>query len=264
MRKTLTWLWLVVALGVFLGSGPGPVRTSDRKESGFPPRLPRQREAKQWKNLPATGEYAPDRILVRFNPSISVGAADAIIASYRAETLRRVPQIGVRSVRIPDRLTVEETLVMFNQNPDVEYAEPDYETFACEVIPNDPSFGYQYGLRNDGQTVGPNGPRGVSGADIRATRAWEETRGLDTVVVAVIDTGIDFNHPDLQQNILPGGYDFFNDDNDPTDDHEHGTRVASILAADTDNGLGMAGACWHCKILPIKGWATAPEATRAA
>ncbi|MDH5704489.1 MAG: S8 family serine peptidase, partial [Candidatus Aminicenantes bacterium] len=72
------------------------------------------------------------------------------------------------------------------------------------------------------------------------------------VVIAILDTGVDFNHPDLDDKLLSTGYDFVNDDTDPTDDHGHGTFVAGIAAAETNNGEGIAGVAWNCMVLPIK------------
>jgi subtilisin family serine protease len=94
--------------------------------------------------------------------------------------------------------------------------------------------------------------QGTSGADIKAREGWGETKGGEGTVIAILDTGIDFNHPDLENKIHSRGYDFVNDDPDPTDDHWHGTHVAGIAAAETNNSEGIAGVAWNCKIMPIK------------
>ncbi len=92
--------------------------------------------------------------------------------------------------------------------------------------PNDPMWNDQYGPQI-----------------IRADKAWGQfqTPPSEPVIVAVIDTGVDYNHPDLQNIYLPGGYDWYNDDNDPMDDHDHGTHVAGIIAAEINNSIGIAG-----------------------
>ena len=125
--------------------------------------------------------------------------------------------------------------------------------------PNDPSFGQTWGLNNTGQT---SGQAGVADADIDAPEAWDLTTGSRSIVVGVIDTGVDYTHPDLAANIWtnPGeiagngidddgngfvddvhGYDFANNDGDPMDDNGHGTHVAGTIAAVGNNGIGVAG-----------------------
>jgi subtilisin family serine protease len=147
---------------------------------------------------------------------------------------------------------LEETLFALRRNPDVEYAEPNYISYVTET-PNDSLFDYQYALYNNGQDIGPPGsPQGKERADINATSTWEETKGDNDIVIAIVDTGVDLDHPDLNDKIHSSGYDFINDDSDATDDHAHGTHVAGIAAAETHNSEGIAGVAWNCKILPVK------------
>ena len=117
------------------------------------------------------------------------------------------------------------------------------------MIPNDPGFNNQWGLRNTGQNMG--GVFGTPGADINITSAWDYTVGNGNTIVSVLDSGIPLGGKEFSGRILPG-YDFANNDNDPTDDLGHGTNVTSIIAATGNNSLGMAGINWNCKILPIK------------
>ncbi len=105
----------------------------------------------------------------------------------------------------------------------VKYVEPDYIAKAY-YIPNDPYFKYQWNLRN-----------------INVTNAWNISLGNKSIIVAIIDTGVDYNHPDLKNNYVPLGYDWVNDDNDPMDDNGHGTHCAGIVAAVINNGIGIAG-----------------------
>lgn len=145
-----------------------------------------------------------------------------------------------------------------------------------ETKPNDPSFLELWGLKNEGQE------NGRAGVDIGAATAWEQTTGSRDVVVAVIDSGVDYNHPDLRDNIYqnPGetgidangsdmrsngldddgngliddwrGYDFIDNDNDPMDQHSHGTHVAGTIGAKGDNAIGIAGVNWNVSLVPIK------------
>jgi thermitase len=196
--------------------------------------------------------YRPDEVLVKFKPTLSDQTIKSTIAAYQCKKLKRIPRINVYKIQIQNSISVEETLFALRRNPDVEYAEPNYIAYVTET-PYDYFFDYQYALYNSGQEIGPPGsPQGKERADIKATSAWEETKGDENIIIAVIDTGVDLDHPDLDDKIYSSGYDFINDDSDATDDHAHGTHVAGIAAAETDNGEGIAGVAWNCKILPVK------------
>ena len=130
--------------------------------------------------------------------------------------------------------------------PWVEYAEPVYLLWPT-AIPNDSSFPLQWAHRNTGQTV--NGFPGTSDADADSDLAWNTNTGSPTAIVAVLDGGMDLGHPDLVDNLI-AGYDFINDD--PTVPlSSHGTGVAGIAAARGNNGIGVAGICWSCSIMPL-------------
>jgi subtilisin family serine protease len=119
------------------------------------------------------------------------------------------------------------------------------------VIPNEQFFSYQYALLNNGQVYYPEKNLwGSSGADIKASEGWNWSTGSG-IIIAVIDTGIAQAHEDLKNKIMPG-YDFVNDDADPQDDNGHGTFVASLAAAETNNGIGIAGVAWNAMLLPVK------------
>jgi hypothetical protein len=198
--------------------------------------------------------FAPDQVLVKFKPTLSEEMREATVASYQSRKIKRIPRLDIYQLQIPEDLSVEEMLSLLERNPDVEYAEPNYIRHIAQRTPDDPYFIEQYALYNSGQEVGPpSSPQsGENRADIKAREGWEETLGSEDVIIAVLDTGVDFNHPDLDDKLLSTGYDFVNDDPDPTDDHWHGTHVAGIAAAETNNGEGIAGVAWNCKILPIK------------
>jgi len=196
--------------------------------------------------------YAPDQVLVKFKPTISEQMIKATIEAYQFRKLKRIPRIDIYQIQIPENVTVEEMLFMLRRNPDVEYAEPNYIAYLAKT-PNDPLFNEQYALYNSGQVTGPPGsPQGEERPDIKATTAWEETTGDDEVIIAVIDTGVDLNHPDINDKIHPSGYDFGDYDSDPSDENGHGTHVAGIAGAETDNEQFIAGVAWKCKILPLK------------
>jgi hypothetical protein len=166
------------------------------------------------------------------------------------------------------RLTARQarrTLLELAQDPDVEYAEPNYIVHA-DALPNDPSFTQQWGLRNTGQ----NG--GLAKADIDATTAWETTKGSKANVIAVVDTGIDYTHPDLKANLWTAskaftvtfsandkitcpagsyGYHAISNTCDPKDSAQHGTMVSGVIAASGNNAVGVSGVNWTGSIMGL-------------
>jgi subtilisin family serine protease len=140
--------------------------------------------------------------------------------------------------------------------PLLAFVEPNYLARAAETVPNDPHYAEQWHLSR-----------------IRAPEAWDLFTGDDSIVIAVIDTGVDLDHPDLVGKLwinageIPDnnldddgngyvddthGWDFVNSDADPQDDYWHGTHVAGIATADTNNGQGVAGVAWGARIMPLK------------
>ena len=162
---------------------------------------------------------------------------------------------------------VDETdLKRLEKAPKVKYIEPDYAVQGM-LTPDDPRYSDLWGLNNIGQTGG------VTDADIDAPEAWDVSIGSSNVVVAVIDSGVDYNHADLKANMWintgeePGdgkdndgngyiddiyGYDFYNNDANPMDDHSHGTHCSGTIAAVGDNGIGVVGVNWTAKIMALK------------
>jgi thermitase len=196
--------------------------------------------------------YASNEILVKFKLSLSEDEVESLIETYQSLKIKKIPKLNVYKIQIPENYSVEEMVYAFDRNPDVEYAEPNYIAHIT-ATPNDTLFQEQYALHNTGQSIGaPGSPSGTDRADIKAPEGWEETKGTDSTVIAILDTGIDLLHPDLQSKVLSGGRDFVNDDFDATDDHWHGTHVAGIAAAETNNSEGIAGVAWNCKLLPVK------------
>ncbi len=226
----------------------------DRREGHLPYRLNERITIKKGvRSFRSTGNhYAPDQVLVKFKSTLSEPMREATFTAYQTKKLKRIPGLDIYKLQIPEGTSVEEILYLLNRNPDVEYASPNYYRYLTNT-PFDTLFNEQYALYNSGQVAGPPGsPQGKDRADIKATAGWEETIGDETVIIAIIDSGIDLDHPDLINKISPKGYDFVDGDSEPEYNLWHGTHVAGIAGADTDNGQGIAGVAWNCKIMPLK------------
>ena len=150
-----------------------------------------------------------------------------------------------------------------SQMAGVEFAEPNYlyriaDVDAPEVTPNDPKFADLWAMKNVGQNDS-SGRAGKAGSDVGATKAWAIEKGSKNIVVAVIDTGVDYTHPDLKDNIwsMPGkpdvhGYNAITDKEDPMDDHSHGSHCSGTIGAKGDDGVGVVGINWHTSIMGVK------------
>lgn len=131
----------------------------------------------------------------------------------------------------------------------IDAAEPDGTGGPAEVIPDDPSFDLQWGMKNTGQVV-PNLGAGLPGADISATDAWGMASVRRGIVLAVIDAGVD-PHVELSGRLL-AGFSAIEGSSDTTDQCDHGTHVAGIAAAEGNNGVGIAGVCWWAGVQPVR------------
>jgi subtilisin family serine protease len=146
--------------------------------------------AEELKSSQARGPaYVPGELLIKYRPSMGAAAAGYYRTHWGVSNIRTFKSTGVQHVKLPEDMTVEEALEVFENDPDVVYAEPNYTLYATATFPNDPDFANLWGLNNGSDT------------DIDAPEAWEITTGSSDIVVAVIDSGVDYNHPDLEANI---------------------------------------------------------------
>jgi len=162
-------------------------------------------------------------------------------------------------VNLKQGQSIEDAVKSFSKDPNVEYAQLNHINSFCNT-PNDPYFSVQWALNNTGQKYPVPGNKSAAGknnADIDAPEAWDIYQGNSDVVVAVIDSGADYKHEDLQGNMWTDvngnhGYNYVNNNNDPMDDCGHGTHCAGIIAAMGNNGLDISGVCWTAKIMALK------------
>lgn len=182
---------------------------------------------------PATVRYAPGRLLVGFEEAASEAKVNKLARRAGAKLKRSIGKIDARVLEVPNA-RIGEAMASLKASPAVEYVEREVLLEGSATVPNDALWEKQWGPKLVG-----------------APEAWDATRGSAGIVIAVLDTGVDYGHPDLR-GMFVQGHDFINNDADPRDDHGHGTAAAGVIAARTHNGEGQAGICWTCSIMPVK------------
>ena len=210
--------------------------------------------------------YDSTRVLVTFaNPATDANNIAELQSSTVAQSVDQLG-FGIYRVNLKPTATVTSAASQLATLSGVQSAQPDYQ-IQVERTPNDPSFTSQWAYKNTGQ----NG--GTAGADIRLPAAWNVTTGTGNTIVAIVDTGIDYRHPDLAPNLwqnpreIPGngidddgngfrddmiGANFIDNNGDPIDTNSHGTHVAGIIGARGGNAVGVAGIDWNVRIMALK------------
>ncbi len=227
------------------------------------------------------GRYVPGRLIVRFADAKTDAAKAELVQMSGAKVLREFPSIDAALIQLPDaKADVPLTAAQWSAHPSVLYAEPDFID-PLDTVPNDPMFSELWALYNTGQAgrgsnwglPDPGLPRESLYGDVDALAAWDLNTGSPEVVVAVIDTGVDYTHEDLAANMWrnPGeipddgidndGNGYVDDvyginadgpDSDPMDVVDHGSHVAGIIGAVGGNGIGTAGVNWNVRIMALR------------
>jgi subtilisin family serine protease len=198
--------------------------------------------------------FLPDELTVQFRDGVGEERSERLITGLGSRIVRRQRTAGYFTVAVPEGRSLFAAIRAFTDQDEVAFAEPSEVGFNDALyLPDDPDFPTLWGMRNTGQTV--NGVAGAAGVDIAAAEAWDLHRGRPEVIVTVIDTGADLNHPDLLDNLLSRGtedWDFADaGDPSPDDGFGHGTHVAGTAAA-VDNQIGVIGVAPACRIMPLR------------
>jgi thermitase len=182
----------------------------------------------------ANGPFVSGRVLVQFRPETTLSRAQRLIAQAGAHDAGEIPSIGVHIVELPDGADEEAFVHTFKSKPEIEFAELDRIFAPDAMTPNDPSYPSEWHL-----------PK------IAAPNAWSSTTGSSSVIIAILDTGVDSTHPELSPKIIQG-WNFYDNNSDTRDVYGHGTAVAGSAAAASNNGMGVASVAWNCMLMPIR------------
>jgi subtilisin family serine protease len=213
--------------------------------------------------------YVPGEVIIKYH----TGAAERksfIEGRPGWRVLKNFRDSRLNLIKISSNENVREIVLELQNDPDVAYVEPNYYIYPAGM-PDDPDMGLVWALNNTGQEI--NGTAGTEDADIDAPEAWDIETGSRDIVIAVIDSGIDYSHPDLAANIWQNageiagngidddgngfiddlqGWDFVDDNNDPMDFLGHGTNNAGIIGAVGNNATGLAGVLWSARLMNLK------------
>jgi subtilisin family serine protease len=212
----------------------------------------------------------PGEVVIKYKAGVAAASTVAGLQAQGVAVIKSSDALSFVVGKFSAQKNPEEVMAALRGQPNVEYVEPNYKVYVlapqsgAPVFPNDARFSEQWSLYQS------------SDNDIDAPEAWSTTTGSDDVIIGIIDTGIDYGHEDLNDNVWsnPGesgdkanngkdddnngyiddfrGWNFAANNNDAYDDNDHGTHVAGIAGAVGNNGIGIAGVCWKVKLMPLK------------
>jgi len=224
--------------------------------------------------------YVEGEVLVKLKKGVPISILNSIMLGLSEQISKKnIKEFKLLSDRMGKKCllfrsfkyTTKKLMEIFRKNPNIESVSPNY-IIQINLIPDDEYFDQLWGLHNIGQEV--DGVSGTPDADIDAPEAWDRSTGSSEVIVVVMDTGVDYSHADLKDNMWVNqaeaegetgidddnngyvddiyGIDTYNEDSDPYDDNRHGTHVAGIIAARGNNEIGVTGVAWNTKIMALK------------
>jgi thermitase len=182
------------------------------------------------------GPFVPGRMLVSFRVGTSNERARGLLAAHGARTANKMSGVDVHIVELPPAANEQNLVQTFNSSPEVEFAELDHVLAAQQLTPNDPLYTSQssWSLRK-----------------IKGPEAWAVNSGSGSVVIAILDTGVDGTHEELAGKLVPG-WNVFGNNADVGDVQGHGTMVSGTAAASSNNNTGVASVAWGCSIMPVR------------
>ena len=193
-----------------------------------------QKGVNKYRPVDQSERFVPGRVLVKFRENILPDHARNKIAALGARDADELPGIGVHILDLPEQADEAGFVGAMAQRTEVEFAELDRIVLPDEVTPDDPWYVDEWHLK----TIG-------------APTAWSATTGGAGIIVAILDGGVDGSHPDLAPNMV-AGWNTYNNTSDTSDPGGHGTKVAGSAVAASNNGIGVAGVAWGCKIMPVR------------
>jgi len=214
----------------------------------------------------AAGQFVPNQVLVEFKPGATLALRNQTAQLYGAQSIQALAQTnGLSVANLPAGQTVAQAMSLYANNPNVASVQPNY-IYHTSAIPNDAQYAQLWAAKNVGQAITtgtyPAGApvTGTAGNDMNLEAAWNVQTDCSTVTVAVLDSGVNYNHQDLATNMWNGGAAFplhgWNfvgaGSNDPMDLNGHGTHVAGTIGAVGNNALGVSGVCWKASIMAIR------------
>lgn len=223
-------------------------------------------------NASFTTQSVPGEFVVKLKPGMMRISAQTLSQQLKGFVTQKISGQNVVVVKKAVFETNDSAIKALNENPMVEIAEPNY-IYKINKAPTDPLYVQTWGLANVGQ-ADPKNQVGVAGVDINAERAWEIQTGTREKIIAVIDTGIDWSHPDLAENMWVNeaeqngkagvdddnngvvddiyGYNAITGTGNAKDDQGHGSHCAGTIGARANNGIGVAGVNWNVRMMAVK------------
>ncbi|TGM97715.1 S8 family serine peptidase [Leptospira dzoumogneensis] len=216
-------------------------------------------------------KFKSSEVLVKFKDKAGDSVKSYAVSSFNGKVLNDLGETGISQVELREGQTVEEAIAEYSTHPDVEYVQPNY-IYHANNTPNDPIYNQLWGMNNTGQSVitytYPTNNPGTSASDMRMESAWDVNTDCTNTIVAVVDSGVNYNHQDLSANMwssgscvsdkgvslgsCSNGWNYVNNNSDPMDLNGHGTHVAGTIGAKGNNATGVVGVCWTAKIMAVR------------